>query len=139
MLKVEYRLKKIKEAFADPARKPSDELCVCGNVRIKAETPHAFANTLENNIAQLPEDMRSVYILTEVEGYNEHEAATLLDIPETNVKPFLQKAKALLGKIFKSWYYHTEIYTFHINMGDHLVRRIMYAIGSDEKHAVMAP
>lgn len=45
---------------------------------------------------QLPDEFRIVMVLVEIEGYNYHQAAELLDIPMGTVRSRLNRARALL-------------------------------------------
>jgi len=51
---------------------------------------------LENAIDNLPENLRSVYVMREIEQLSVHETAQNLDISEENVKTRLHRAKSYL-------------------------------------------
>ncbi len=83
---------------------------------------------LERAIDLLPEKYRSVYMLREVEGLNNSEAATCLQISENNAKVRLHRAKSLLKERLYDLTDRTEIYEFGNNRCDELVSRVMSRI-----------
>jgi len=56
---------------------------------------------IHNAIDQLPDQYRNVLLLRDIEGYNTHDVAALLNISESNVKVRLHRARAALKKIIE--------------------------------------
>lgn len=83
---------------------------------------------LEQAIDLLPEKYRSVYMLREVEGLSNSEAATCLQISENNTKVRLYRAKTLLKEKLYDLTDRTKIYEFGNNRCDELVSRVMSRI-----------
>jgi RNA polymerase sigma factor (sigma-70 family) len=61
--------------------------------------PMLTAMDLEKGIARLPEGARSVFVLSEIEGYAHKEIAGLLDVATGTVKAQLHRARHLLRDI----------------------------------------
>jgi RNA polymerase sigma-70 factor, ECF subfamily len=64
-----------------------------------ARTPpgdHALRMTLERSVAELPQRLRVVFVLFEVEGFRHREIAEILEIPEATSRTLLFEAKKAL-------------------------------------------
>lgn len=55
-------------------------------------------DVLQDAIAKLPEEYRSVYVLRDVDGLSNHEAADMLDLTVPAVKSRLHRARLMLKK-----------------------------------------
>ena len=61
------------------------------------------------SINKLPDQYRNVLLLRDIEGYDTHDTAVLLEISESNVKVRLHRARAVLKKIIEPLLYG-EVY-----------------------------
>lgn len=68
-------------------------------VRDSNEGAHLAAVDLENAIALLPPQMRAVFVLREIEGYQHDEIAAMMDIAPGTSKAQLHRARARLKEI----------------------------------------
>ena len=59
----------------------------------------SLSATIENSIARLPDKLKSVFVLYEIEKYKYKEIAEILDIPVNSVKVYLMRARKELQKI----------------------------------------
>src|SRR5690606_9316782 len=84
---------------------------------------------LEKAIDQLPEKLRVIYILKEVEGLKNEEIARCLEISEPNVKVRLHRARTVLKETLYNISSSTEIFEFGNSRCDGLVARVMRTIG----------
>jgi RNA polymerase sigma-70 factor (ECF subfamily) len=84
---------------------------------------------LEKAIDHLPEKLRVIYILKEVEGLKNDEIARCLDISEPNVKVRLHRARTMLKETLYRISSSNEIFEFGNSRCDGLVARVMHAIG----------
>lgn len=83
---------------------------------------------LEQAIDHLPEKLRVIYILKEVEGLKNDEIARCMEISEPNVKVRLHRARALLKETLFRISSSTEIFEFGNSRCDGLVARVMHTI-----------
>lgn len=80
---------------------------------------------LEGAIDKLPENLRSVYIMREVEHLSVHETSQCLEISEENVKTRLHRAKAILkDELYKRSKGDIELFRF----GDQRCEKVMIAV-----------
>jgi len=56
---------------------------------------------VHSSINRLPDKYRNVLLLRDIEGYDTHDVAELLDLSESNVKVRLHRARAALKKIIE--------------------------------------
>jgi RNA polymerase sigma-70 factor (ECF subfamily) len=85
---------------------------------------------LEKAIDHLPEKLRVIYILKEVEGLKNEEIARCLDISEPNVKVRLHRARTMLKETLYRISASTEIFEFGNSRCDGIVARVMHAISA---------
>jgi RNA polymerase sigma-70 factor (ECF subfamily) len=86
---------------------------------------------LEDAIDHLPENLRAVYIMREVEGLSVAETAECLVLSVENVKTRLHRSKAML----KDWLFakakgDLELFRFGLERCDRLVMSVLYQIGN---------
>jgi RNA polymerase sigma factor (sigma-70 family) len=84
-----------------------------------------LSDKLERCIEQLPISLRSVFVLHEMEGYPTKETSDLLSIPEDEVKLRAERAKNMMKRKLRNWYYNSDIYSFHHSSNDRLVLNVM--------------
>lgn len=89
---------------------------------------HEIPGEVEACIEQLPVPLRSVYILSEIDGYSVPEMSHLLNTSEDNIRMRLEKAKTSLRKTLRRWYQYTDIYHFDRNSCDRIVLHVMQHI-----------
>jgi RNA polymerase sigma-70 factor (ECF subfamily) len=58
---------------------------------------------LDSLLAQLDEDLRTVLVLTEVEGLSKREVAEVLEIPEGTAASRLRRAREELSRLLARW------------------------------------
>ena len=80
---------------------------------------------LEEFIEQLPMALRSVYILSEIDGYSNAEVANLLSASEENIRFRLGRAKSTLRKSLRRWFQYTDVYPFDHHSCERVVHFIM--------------
>ena len=85
---------------------------------------------LEKAIDHLPEKLRVIYMLKEVEGLKNDEIAHCLEISEPNVKVRLHRARTLLKETLYRISSSAEIFEFGNSRCDGLVARVMRVITS---------
>lgn len=67
-----------------------------------------YKEQIHRSINMLPEQYRNVILLRDIEGYDTHDVAALLEISQTNVKVRLHRARAALKKIIEPLLYNEE-------------------------------
>jgi RNA polymerase sigma-70 factor (ECF subfamily) len=86
---------------------------------------------LEESIDNLPESLRTVYVMREIEGLNVLETAQCLDISEENVKTRLHRAKAFLKEeLYKRTKGDIELFRFGLERCDRVAMAVMIQIGN---------
>lgn len=86
---------------------------------------------LEEAIDNLPENMRCVYVMREVEGLSVAETAECLALSEENVKTRLHRAKAILkDELYKRTKGDIEVFRFGLERCDKLVLTVMLQLGN---------
>lgn len=86
---------------------------------------------LEESIDNLPETLRTVYVMREIEGLNVIETAQCLDITEENVKTRLHRAKAFLKEeLYKRTKGDIELFRFGLERCDRVVMTVMIQLGN---------
>jgi len=86
---------------------------------------------LEESIDNLPESLRTVYVMREIEGLNVTETAQCLDLSEENVKTRLHRAKAFLKEeLYKRTKGDIELFRFGLERCDRVVISVMIQIGN---------
>jgi RNA polymerase sigma-70 factor (ECF subfamily) len=65
---------------------------------------HEFRSMLDAAAAALPETLRSVFVLRDIEGLSTTETADVLDLTETNVKVRLHRARLALRERLTSYF-----------------------------------
>jgi len=83
---------------------------------------------LEHAIDSLPEKYRVVYILKEIEGFDNAHIAQVLGITDSNVKVRLHRAKALLKESLYKLSSGVEVFEFGNSRCDAIVNFVMKAI-----------
>ena len=85
---------------------------------------------LEKAIDKLPENLRSVYMMREVEELSVSETADCLAISEENVKTRLHRAKSLLKEeLYRRSKADVEIFRFGLERCDKIVLSVMCQLG----------
>jgi RNA polymerase sigma factor (sigma-70 family) len=85
---------------------------------------------LEDAIDHLPENLRAVYIMREVEGLNVAETAECLNLSPENVKTRLHRSKAMLKDLlFAQAKGDLDVFRFGLERCDRLVMTVLYQIG----------
>jgi RNA polymerase sigma factor (sigma-70 family) len=85
---------------------------------------------LEDAIDQLPETLRAVYIMREVEGLSVAETSECLSISVENVKTRLHRSKAMLKDLlFAQAKGDLDVFRFGLQRCDRLVLAVLYQIG----------
>jgi RNA polymerase sigma-70 factor (ECF subfamily) len=97
------------------------------------------AAKLEACIEQLPVALRTVYILSEIDGYSLAETAHLLTTTEETIKERLESAKASLRQSLQRWYKYSDIYPFDRASFERLTHGIMKGIDEKSDIPVGAP
>jgi RNA polymerase sigma-70 factor (ECF subfamily) len=86
---------------------------------------------LEETIDELPEKLRCVYMMREVEGLSVTETAECLELSEENVKTRLHRAKAILKEeLYKRTKGDIEIFRFGLERCDRVAMAVMLQIGN---------
>jgi RNA polymerase sigma factor (sigma-70 family) len=86
---------------------------------------------LEDAIDHLPENMRAVYIMREVEGLSVVETSECLNISAENVKTRLHRSKAMLKDLlFAKAKGDLELFRFGLERCDRLVLAVLCQIGN---------
>jgi RNA polymerase sigma-70 factor (ECF subfamily) len=88
---------------------------------------------LEEAIAYLPEDFRTVYLMREVEEMSVKETADCLGISQSNVKVRLFRAKANLKNYLERYLKPAEIFEFENARCDSVVQTVTKYIEAKEK------
>ncbi|MBX9852273.1 MAG: RNA polymerase sigma factor [Cytophagaceae bacterium] len=85
---------------------------------------------LEEAIDKLPENLRNVYVMREVEGLHVSETAECLSISEENVKTRLHRAKSLLKEeLYRRSKGDIEVFRFGLERCDRIVLSVMCQLG----------
>jgi RNA polymerase sigma factor (sigma-70 family) len=87
---------------------------------------------LERSLQHLPLPYRTVFLLREIEGFSVAETAELLDISPVNVKVRANRARAMLQKELEQFYSSAELYEFHLDYCDKMVKRVFEIIAHTE-------
>jgi RNA polymerase sigma-70 factor, ECF subfamily len=85
------------EYLSEQAR-PDEEIVDWSADAAQAAVRHELELRLEDGITRLPEDLRVVFILRDVEGLSTAETLAALDITEAAVKSRLHRARVLLRR-----------------------------------------
>jgi RNA polymerase sigma factor (sigma-70 family) len=86
---------------------------------------------LESSIRQLPEKLRTVFIMREMENMSVAETMECLSISEANVKIRLNRAKVMLRDIIRGYLRDDEILQLYILNCDHMVDKVMAILTKD--------
>jgi len=62
-----------------------------------------MASTVKEVIQQLPGNLRSVFVLYEIQGFKYHEISKMLGIPINSVKVYLLRARKILQEELKKY------------------------------------
>jgi RNA polymerase sigma-70 factor (ECF subfamily) len=85
---------------------------------------------LEDAIDHLPENLRAVYIMREVEGLSVAETSECLSISVENVKTRLHRSKAMLKEfLFAKAKGDLDVFRFGLERCDRLVMAVLYQVG----------
>lgn len=87
-----------------------------------------FRSVLEELIFTLPEKLRIVYMMREVEGMDTEETAKCLSLTEVNVKVRLNRAKDHLKKALSKIYNPGELFFFDGEKCDRIVEKVFKSI-----------
>jgi len=78
---------------------------------------------LENEVNQLPDKYRLVFVLREIEEMSVKETSEALSIEESNVKTRLNRAKTILREKL-SGHMKEHVYSFHLTRCDRIVNNV---------------
>lgn len=109
------------DRFASPSRDPEQ---TAANTEL--------SRLLETLIEALPDAIRSVFVLREVEGMNTSETAEALDITEESVRVRLFRARASLRDSLADYASREtgNVFAFHATRCDRVVRHVLHRISS---------
>jgi len=104
------------DRFASPSRDPE-----------QTAANSELSRLLERLIEALPDNIRSVFVLREVEGMNTTETAEALDITEESVRVRLFRARASLRDSLAAHATrdHRRLFAFHATRCDRVVRNVL--------------
>jgi RNA polymerase sigma-70 factor (ECF subfamily) len=104
------------DRFASPSRDPEQ---TAANTEL--------SRLLERLIEALPDGIRSVFVLREVEGMNTSETAEALDISEESVRVRLHRARASLRDSLAAHAIRDQrrLFAFHAVRCDRVVRNVL--------------
>ena len=104
------------DRFASPSRDPE-----------QTAANSELSRLLETLIEALPDALRSVFVLREVEGMSTSEAAAALDITEESVRVRLFRARATLRDSLASYATREQrgLFAFHAVRCDRVVRHVL--------------
>jgi len=110
------------DRFASPSRDPE-----------QAAANNELSRLLETLIEALPDNIRSVFVLREVEGMNTTETAEALDITEESVRVRLFRARASLRDSLASYATREQrrLFAFHAVRCDRVVRNVLDRISAN--------
>jgi RNA polymerase sigma factor (sigma-70 family) len=91
-----------------------------------------LGNVMEKAIEALPENLRMVFLLREVQGLSVMETAEILNITAVNVKVRLNRAKAQLQKKLEKWYSRADIYEFNLVYCSQVVVNVLKEVGKPD-------
>lgn len=86
--------------------------------------------TPEGCVCELSLPARSVYILSEIDGFRISEIASFLKISQSEAFHYLEKAKSVLYKSLRKWHYYGELFPLEKTNGERIVEGIMKNINS---------
>lgn len=116
--------------------RPLEERQEIASANVSFHTPeqdmsnNELKKILEEAIDELPGNLRCVYMMREVEGFNVSETADCLSISEENVKTRLHRAKNILKEeLYRKTKGDIEVFRFGSERCDKLVVRVMLQIG----------
>lgn len=115
------------DRFASPAPSPEQSAAAAEASRL-----------LESVIEALPEGMRTVFVLREVEGMSTAEVSTALEISEESVKVRLHRARALLRQGLSAYADREarNVFAFHATRCDRVVQYVFERIGDSQRGSV---
>jgi len=90
------------------------------------------ANKLETSLELMPLNIRSVFVLHEIEGCSLSDTANMLGLSQDAAAQGYQRAKAYLKKNFRNWQHHLDIYSFKASSIDRLMNKVMSQVAEDE-------
>ena len=87
---------------------------------------------LESAVDALPDGLREVFVLREVQGMSTAEAAQVLDVSDDVVKTRLSRAKGALRRdlLDRAGFGASETFTFHLSRCDRVVAAVFARIGA---------
>lgn len=132
--KVELETDDNNDVQFEPAARAIDHIALANRIDIAKPS----VNALEKHIDMLPLQLRSVFVLSEIEGLSLKEVAELLFISETVAKSRLDKARIEMEKCTANLYYYSDVYPFHKSCCDMLVDRVMMLIDAESYHVEKA-
>ena len=107
----------MQEKFESSSEKESPHFTVSNN---------ELKKVLEEAIDSLPENLRTVYMLREVEGMSVAETSECLGLSEENVKTRLHRAKAFLkDELYRRTQGDIDVFRFGFERCDQMVVRVM--------------
>jgi RNA polymerase sigma factor (sigma-70 family) len=83
-----------------------------------------LSHILEKSLEKIPVHYRAVFMLRTVEGFSVAETAEMLNITPVNVKVRLNRAKTLVQKELEKYYSKAQLYSFHLDNCDEIVKRV---------------
>ncbi len=85
--------------------------------------PRDFDGNLD--VENLPVDLRSAYVLREVEGFSDAETATLLHTSEAAVQSNVRTAKGSLRSSLRRRFFHSDVYPCRTDTCDRIVGGVL--------------
>jgi RNA polymerase sigma-70 factor (ECF subfamily) len=92
----------------------------------EASSDRELGRVLERAIENLPETVRTVFVLRAVEELSTSETAEVLDIPDDTVKTRLHRARGMLQKQLLD---RSEVFEFHLSRCDRVVDAVFKRLG----------
>lgn len=87
-----------------------------------------LSGIIEKAVEQLPVNLRSVFVLREIEEFSVNDTAALLDITPVNVKVRLNRAKTMMQKVVEHFYSRADIYSFNLKYCDAITKKTLHMI-----------
>jgi RNA polymerase sigma-70 factor (ECF subfamily) len=78
------------------------DTCISGNPFVKTEAADMELR-IKNAIGSLPQNLKSVFVLHEIDGLKYKEISKVLDMPQNSVKVYLMRARIKLQDELKSY------------------------------------
>lgn len=133
-LMIQNCLQKMDEGNGDPKQfEPASRVIDDIVLGERVHTVNSATNALQERIDSLPLPLRSVFVLTEIEGLSIKETAELLFISENLAKTRLTSAKEVMDKSAGHFYY-ADVYPFHKSCCNMLIDMVMAQVDAETYH-----